>query len=177
MERISSYICWMPDPLVQCSPLFLSNQIQLYKPSSTGIAGVILSADARAHPATGAPRAMGTEHDPLNSHPDSNNALLHPQLTEAVGVLFQLWLILHFPFFIMQDVAANTLFTALYKPCSRKYTSVKTQLHLLSEGKAPCSWTGLLFVIRRSHAKDEVCKLKETLAYLNETLLGKNRPA
>lgn len=47
----------MPSPLVKCSPLFLSNQIQLYKPNSVGIAGVILPTDALAHPATGALRA------------------------------------------------------------------------------------------------------------------------
>lgn len=63
-KRISSYICWMPNPLVQCSPLFLSNQIQLYKPNSVGIAGVILSADAWAHPATGALRAWAQKTTP-----------------------------------------------------------------------------------------------------------------
>lgn len=56
-KTISSYICWIPNPLVQHIPLFLSNQIQLYKPNSTGIAEVNLPADALAHPATGAPRA------------------------------------------------------------------------------------------------------------------------
>lgn len=47
----------MPILLAQCSPLFLSNQTQLYKPNSTEIAGVNLPADAQAHPATGALRA------------------------------------------------------------------------------------------------------------------------
>lgn len=78
----------MPNPLVQCSSLFLSNQIQLYKPNSTGIAGVILSADARAHPATGAPRAWAQSATPQTD--TVHNALLHPQLTEAsmvAGVL------------------------------------------------------------------------------------------
>lgn len=38
--------------------------MQLYKPSFADIAGVILSADARAHPATGAPRAWARSVTP-----------------------------------------------------------------------------------------------------------------
>lgn len=71
LRRMSSSVCWMPNPLVQRSPLFLSNQIQLYKPGSTGIAGVILLADARVHPATGAPRAWAQSVTPPKSHPDT----------------------------------------------------------------------------------------------------------
>lgn len=54
----------MPNPLVQCCSLFLSNQIQLYKPNSTGKGRVILPADAWAHPATGAPRAWAQSATP-----------------------------------------------------------------------------------------------------------------
>lgn len=94
-----------------------------------------LHRDSWGHPRSGCsgpscywcPEGLGTEHDPPNSHPDIGyNALLHQQLTEAsmvASVLFQLWLILHFPFFNMHDdVAANIdmhIKTFLYKPCSR----------------------------------------------------------
>lgn len=71
LRRMSSSVCWMPNPLVQRSPLFLSNQIQLYKPGSTGIAGVILLADARVHPATGALRAWARSVTLPKSHPDT----------------------------------------------------------------------------------------------------------
>ncbi|CAB1449521.1 unnamed protein product [Pleuronectes platessa] len=39
-------------------------KIQLYKPNSTGRAGVILPADAQAHPATGALRAWAQSTTP-----------------------------------------------------------------------------------------------------------------
>lgn len=75
----------MPNPLVQRSSLFLSNHIQLYKPVSAGRAGVILLADARVHPATGALRAPGTERDPREEPPRHYNGVLEPKLTLAAA--------------------------------------------------------------------------------------------
>lgn len=120
LESLGSYICWMPNPLVQCSPLFLSNQIQLYKPNSTGIAGVILPADAYRPILLLVPWGPGHRARPPNSHPDIGHngpPQLHPQLTEVsmvARVLFELWLKQFSCFFIRQNVAANMALKCTY---------------------------------------------------------------
>lgn len=75
----------MPNPLVQRSSLFLSNQIQLYKPISTGKAGVILLADARGPSCYWCPEGPGTERDPRKEPPRHHNGVLEPKLTLAAG--------------------------------------------------------------------------------------------
>lgn len=74
----------MPNPLVQRSPLFLSNQIQLSKPNSVGIAGVILPADAQAHPATGALRAWAQRRPPETA---TQTLAIMPSFTQPVFCL------------------------------------------------------------------------------------------
>lgn len=101
LRGMSSSVCWMPNPLVQHSPLFLSNQIQLYKPGSTGIAGVILLADARVHPATGALRAWAQSVTPPKSHPDTimpsfSHTWLKLVCVCCVFVIFSIYLCIHF---------------------------------------------------------------------------------
>lgn len=127
-KTISSYICWIPNPLVQRSPLFLSNQIQLYKPNSTGIAEVNLPADALAHPATGAPRAWAQCTTPKTATQTHHSAT---EFTEANMVALAFCVssdsnTLTFPFIVCQkmlqinihDMQWTQRFTLLHFPFS-----------------------------------------------------------
>lgn len=140
LRRMSSSVCWMPNPLVQRSPLFLSNQIQLYKPGSTGIAGVILLADARVHPATGAPRAWAQSVTPPKSHPDTiMPSFSHTWLKLVcvcvccVFVIFSIYLCIHF----YRRRMAKVVFIC---KLNLKSHTIHTVLNLFHFSCSPCNF-------------------------------------